>query len=568
MDKFIEGLSFLSENIDDGVIIVDNNSVIVNINNSAINLLDININPINKYIKDVIKESLMPEILKSKNEHENQKWNKNKKNFVVTRKLLKNDGKIIGAIAVFKDITMYNKLNKKIDEDTSYINTLNTLLDTSYDWAVVVDRNYKITMMSKGYKEFLGVQNPVGKDVREVIDNTRLHLIIDSGITEIGEIQEIRGQEVVSMRIPIIKEGKVVGAIGKVMFKDLNDFYVISEKVRKLKEELKEYEGSLKSEKSAKYSFEHIIGSSSIIKEVKYMGEKASKTNSNVLIMGESGTGKELFAHAIHNRSKRVLEPFVKINCGAIPSELLESELFGYEEGAFTGAKKGGKKGKFELADKGTIFLDEIGDMPLTMQVKLLRVIQEREVERVGGNKLKKIDVRIIAATNKNLEELVRKNLFREDLYYRLNVMTLNVPPLRSRKEDISLLADFLKSKLSRALNKYVEGISREAIKYLMNYNWPGNVRELENIIERAINLLDSDLIIKPKHLPSRIVTSDISNTYGKTSTNLKEIIEDIEYKLISKYLNEFKGNKNKVAKTLGISRTSLYKKIEKYNIE
>lgn len=568
MDKFIEGLSFLSENIDDGVIIVDNNSVIVNINNSAINLLDININPINKYIKDVIKESLMPEILKSKNEHENQKWNKNKKNFVVTRKLLKNDGKIIGAIAVFKDITMYNKLNKKIDEDTSYINTLNTLLDTSYDWAVVVDRNYKITMMSKGYKEFLGVQNPVGKDVREVIDNTRLHLIIDSGITEIGEIQEIRGQEVVSMRIPIIKEGKVVGAIGKVMFKDLNDFYVISEKVRKLKEELKEYEGSLKSEKSAKYSFEHIIGSSSIIKEVKYMGEKASKTNSNVLIMGESGTGKELFAHAIHNRSKRVLEPFVKINCGAIPSELLESELFGYEEGAFTGAKKGGKKGKFELADKGTIFLDEIGDMPLTMQVKLLRVIQEREVERVGGNKLKKIDVRIIAATNKNLEELVRKNLFREDLYYRLNVMTLNVPPLRSRKEDISLLADFLKSKLSRALNKYVEGISKEAIKYLMNYNWPGNVRELENIIERAINLLDSDLIIKPKHLPSRIVTSDISNTYGKTSTNLKEIIEDIEYKLISKYLNEFKGNKNKVAKTLGISRTSLYKKIEKYNIE
>lgn len=568
MDKFIEGLSFLSENIDDGVIIVNNESVIVHINNSAINLLDISINPINKYIKDVIKESLMPEILQSKNEHENQNWNKNKKNFVVTRKLLKNNDRIIGAIAIFKDITIYNKLNKKIDEDTSYINTLNTLLDTSYDWAVVVDKNYKITMMSKGYKEFLDVQNPVGKDVREVIDNTRLHLIIDSGITEIGEIQEIRGQEVVSMRVPIIKEGKVVGAIGKVMFKDLNDFYVISEKVRKLKEELKEYEGSLKSEKSAKYSFENIIGSSSIIKDVKYMGEKASKTNSNVLIMGESGTGKELFAHAIHNRSKRVLEPFVKINCGAIPSELLESELFGYEEGAFTGAKKGGKKGKFELANKGTIFLDEIGDMPLNMQVKLLRVIQEREVERVGGNKLKKIDVRIIAATNKNLEELVKKNLFREDLYYRLNVMTLNVPPLRSRKEDISILADFLKSKLSRELNKYVEGISKDAVKYLMNYNWPGNVRELENIIERAINLLDSDLIIKPKHLPSRIVTLDISNAYGKANTSLKEIVEDIEYKLISKYLNEFKGNKNKVAKTLGISRTSLYKKIEKYNIE
>ncbi len=227
------------------------------------------------------------------------------------------------------------------------------------------------------------------------------------------------------------------------MFKDVNDFYFLYGKLNKSKNTHKCYDNKSEKNRRAKYFFKDIVGDSSESNNIKSLAKKSANTNSNVLIVGESGTGKELYAHSIHNASNRRLGPFIKINCGAIPAELLESELFGYEDGAFTGAKKGGKKGKFELANGGTIFLDEIGDMPMCMQVKLLRVIQEREVEKVGGNILKKIDVRIIAATNKNLEKLVEKNKFREDLYYRLNVIRINVPSLRERKEDILLISDF-----------------------------------------------------------------------------------------------------------------------------
>ncbi len=229
--------------------------------------------------------------------------------------------------------------------------------------------------------------------------------------------------------------------------------------------------------------------------------------------------------------------------------------------------KKGGKKGKFELANGGTIFLDEIGDMPISMQVKLLRVIQEREVEKVGGNVLKKIDVRIIAATNKNLEELIEKNKFRRDLYYRLNVIKINVPPLRERKEDILLISEFLMKKVSRRLDICIKGISKEAQEYLCNYNWPGNVRELENIIERSAILLDENCIINTEHLPKEILKSPVLKEPIGQNKYLKDIISDVEKEVIRKCLRENKGNKNKTSKMLGISRANLYKKITEYNI-
>jgi transcriptional regulator with PAS, ATPase and Fis domain len=290
-----------------------------------------------------------------------------------------------------------------------------------------------------------------------------------------------------------------------------------------------------------------------------------------VLILGESGTGKELFANAIHNDSARKYNPFIEINCAAIPSELLESELFGYEEGAFTGAKKGGKIGKFELADTGSIFLDEIGDMPLKMQAKLLRVLQEREFEKVGGNKVVKIDVRVISATNKNLEKMVKEGKFREDLYYRLNVMTIMIPSLRERKEDLNELTPILISKLSNQLGKYVTNISEDAQELLLNYNWQGNVRELENVLERAINLADSDTIL-PAHLPSYIrkkaFDSYASEDSQKSIISLKEAIEKAEKDSIIKCLEYTKGNKLKTAKLLDMSRSSLYEKMERYQIE
>jgi transcriptional regulator with PAS, ATPase and Fis domain len=421
-------------------------------------------------------------------------------------------------------------------------------------------------MMSKFYKEFINMHDVEGKHVTEVIENTRLHIVAQTGIQEVGEIQEIHGNKMISMRIPIIKEGRVVGAVGKVMFKDISNFYSLSKKINNLEKEIEYYEDELAEQRKSKYSFKDIIGNSEEIKKVKKMSSKVAKTDSNVLIYGESGTGKELFAHAIHSASKRTLAPFIKVNCAAIPAQLLEAELFGYDEGAFTGAKKGGKKGKFELANKGTILLDEIGDMPIEMQVKLLRVIQEKEIERVGGNLLKNIDVRIIASTNKNLEESVKLGEFREDLYYRLDVMKIRIPPLRERREDITELSNALIKKVSNKLGVYVEGISKESIEYLLNYNWPGNIRELENVIERALNLMDSDLHITPEQLPDRIAKNK-KESLNKGCGDLKEIIERVEKEVIQEKLKINKGNKNKTAKQLGISRVGLYKKIEKYNL-
>ncbi|MFE7280356.1 sigma-54 interaction domain-containing protein [Heyndrickxia sporothermodurans] len=256
------------------------------------------------------------------------------------------------------------------------------------------------------------------------------------------------------------------------------------------------------------------------------MAEKISVSNSAVLLTGESGTGKELFAHAIHQNSSREQFPFVRINCASIPEHLLESELFGYDEGAFTGAKKGGKRGKFELANFGTIFLDEIGDMPLSMQSKLLRVLQEGEVERVGGQKPKTIDVRIIAATHRNLEKMIEEGTFRQDLYYRLNVIKLEIPPLRERKEDIPYIATYLLNKLEKKFHRHGINLTNRVISKLQQHNWPGNIRELENVLERAVNVLEGntiDIVHLPLYLRENVhflsekqkVYVDYNNPFG-----------------------------------------------------
>jgi transcriptional regulator with PAS, ATPase and Fis domain len=320
--------------------------------------------------------------------------------------------------------------------------------------------------------------------------------------------------------------------------------------------------------RGAKYSWQSIIGNSVMMQDVKAMAAKAAKTDSNVLINGESGTGKELFAHAIHNDSKRFDGPFIKINCAAIPKDLLESELFGYEEGAFTGAKKQGKVGKFELATGGTIFLDEIGDMPLDMQVKILRVLQEKEIERIGGNKTIPVDCRIIAATNRDLVERIRENEFREDLYYRLNVVNIEVPPLRLRKDDVEILTLKLMEKLSSALGKFVSNITVDALDSLKLYNWPGNIRELENVVERAINMTDSETI-EIQHLPPFIIAQQSHEQIEIADlTSLRHAVEEVEKATILKCLRAVSYNKLKAAKILGISRTSLYEKIEKFQID
>jgi len=341
------------------------------------------------------------------------------------------------------------------------------------------------------------------------------------------------------------------------------------------KDYLKYYKKELPKILCGKYTFNNIVGESQAIKKAKHVALKVSSSKSNVLLLGESGTGKELFAHAIHNESDRSHSPIIKINCGSIPSELFESELFGYESGAFTGAKKDGKPGKFELANNSTIFLDEIGDLPLSMQVKLLRVIQEKEFERIGSIRSQKIDVRIIAATNKNLEEMIKQKTFREDLYYRLNVINIHVPSLRERRDDIPSLAKYLMKKISLEMEIHVTNISDEAIMALSLYDWPGNIRELENSIERALNLVDKQSIIEISHLPFYITkllltnspTDNVKTVQIDINGTLKDMYIDIEKKAIKAALVEFNGNKLRVANKLDISRTSLYQKLKLYNL-
>lgn len=311
-------------------------------------------------------------------------------------------------------------------------------------------------------------------------------------------------------------------------------------------------------------SFDTIIGESPAIIEVKERAMKAAASSSTVLITGESGTGKELFARAIHSASPRKNKPFVAINCAAIPEQLLESELFGYEEGAFTGAVRGGKSGKFELADGGTVFLDEIGDMPLHLQSKLLRVLQERKIDRIGGKVPIPVDVRIIAATNSDLESKVNLGEFREDLFFRLNVIPLYIPPLSERKEDIPILMDYLLKKCNSKLGKNIQGFSMEVFGLFIKYHWKGNVRELENAIEYAVNMEQGN-IIAISSLPARM-RSKVSKCNSIEDRKIKTL-EEVEREAIEKALRTYKS-KDKAAAALGIGRATMFRKVKKYGLD
>jgi len=320
----------------------------------------------------------------------------------------------------------------------------------------------------------------------------------------------------------------------------------------------------LKQELRERYDFSHIIGNSSPLRQVYEQVTQVARTNTTVLLRGESGTGKELIAHAIHYNSLRANKPFIKVNCAALPETLIESELFGYEKGAFTGAQ-GRKKGRFELADGGTLFLDEIGDLNLSTQIKLLRVLQEREFERLGGTETVKVNVRLIVATNKDLDRSIAEGLFREDLYYRLNVFTIFMPPLRERRTDILLLADHFLEKYAREHSKPIKRISTPAIDMLTSYHWPGNVRELENILERAVLVCETN-VVHGHHLPPTLQTAEGSGTV--TRLTLASAIESFECDVIQDALKSTRGNRKKAAKLLDTTERILGYKVKKYGID
>ncbi len=443
------------------------------------------------------------------------------------------------------------------------------IFESIYNGIMVTDADGIITHFNKPYGQFLGLDpaEQIGKHCTEVVENTRMHIVAKTGKPEINQTQRIKGQNMVVQRIPIKRDGKVIAVFGQVMFKDVKDVTKLANKLSLLESKVKHYEEELINLRSTRYTFDSIVGTSLVIRELKKEALKASTNQFPVLITGDSGTGKELFAQAIHHASPRKLYPFVRINCSAIPKDLLESELFGYEKGAFTGAKTEGKPGKFEIATQGTVFLDEIGDLPLVMQPKLLRVVEEKEFERVGGTKIIRSDFRVIAATNQNLEDMLADERFRKDLFYRLNVIPLHIPPLRERKSDILPLAQHFLKQMTSEANLSEVFLDKDAAGALKKYAWPGNVRELLNVLERTLSSLEGDsihLCDLPFYI-SRVHKKRPEQT--QTAIDIKGVQARAERDAIRYALKETHHNKARAAKLLGIHRTLLYKKMKKYNI-
>ncbi|WP_052947499.1 sigma-54-dependent Fis family transcriptional regulator [Aneurinibacillus tyrosinisolvens] len=463
--------------------------------------------------------------------------------------------------------------------------TLESALEIAYDGIVITDELDRVTMVNDALLELysLSREDLLGTKAASTLPELASPERLDTKSEQTGDICEIKGNKCIVTCMPIIQKGKSVGAIIKVMFRQLDSLKDLFRRLDHLENELTYYRGEYFRATTKGTVLDSIITINPEMETLKKQTYLAAQGFSTVLITGESGTGKELFAQAIHEISGRPGN-FVKVNCAAIPGELLESEFFGYADGAFTGARKGGKPGKFEMADGGTLFLDEIGDMPLSLQAKLLRVLQERAFERIGDTRTTQVNVRIVAATNKQLEKLIAEGKFREDLYYRLNVIPLSIPPLRKRKEDLPLLCDFLIQKLNRMLGKQVQGINDSALKTLQKHSWPGNVRELENILERAINL-GSGHWIEPHHLPSVFLSEeqgapiqakpddlhsvDLHSIVSDTvALNKRDVIAATEKELILKALRESEGNRSAAAARLGVSRSTLYQKMRKYQIE
>lgn len=429
---------------------------------------------------------------------------------------------------------------------------------------VVINDEGKVVALNRAYANFLGIEQAtaINQPVEKIIKGSRLPIVLKTGKPEIACPHQYRNSKGLVHRIPIYHNDKVIGCLGMVLFKDIQDMARLVQENHLLAGKLRAYQSELKNILCAKYTLQDIIGESNIIHQLKQQVKKIARTRMNVLITGETGVGKELWAHAIHMESESKEEPFIAVNCAAIPENLLEAELFGYEEGAFTGAARGGRLGKFQLANGGTIFLDEIGDMPINMQAKILRVLQEREVERLGASRPEIVDVRVIAATNCNLKQLIKEGKFRKDLYYRLNVFNLNIPPLREHPEDIPLLIQHFLSKLYHETGIY-RRMSDECLKALLDYQWPGNIRELRFLIDRLALKTDSE-IIQLEDLPIEIL-SNVQMPKKTEGMGLDNILEQVEHEIIMKTLEKTHFNKRKAASILKIPRSRLYRKLETY---
>jgi PAS domain S-box-containing protein len=553
----------------DGMIAVNGSGVVTLFNKAAERITGLrSAEVIGRPAKEAIPNTRLHLVLARGEPELNQQQNIGVVSIITNRVPLRDDaGRVIGAVAVFRDITEIKTLTEQVSDLWKARNLLEAVIDATEDAISVADEKGNNIIVNSAYTRITGLppeavlNKPVTIDIAE---GDSMHLQILKTGKPVRNVRLKVGpakKEVIVNVAPIFIDGKIRGSVGTIH--DISEILSLNEelaKARKLIRHLK-----------ARYTWSDIIGVSPAMKAAKEQALRAAETPATVLLRGESGTGKELFAHAIHNASTRQQGQFVRVNCAALSENLLESELFGYVEGAFTGAVKGGRKGLFEEAHGGTIFLDEIGEISLSLQRKLLRVLQEREIVRVGSTQPVSVDVRVIAATNANLEQRVKDNTFKGDLYYRLNVLPIAIPPLRTRREDIPPLVEHIILRLNQEFGRQVTGMTPEALEEFAKYPWPGNVRELENVLGRAmINMRPQERIIDTPHLPlleCEKITGAMIASEQVGLRSLDEVVADAERTAITRALQETGGNREKAAELLGMAVRNLYYKIKKYGI-
>lgn len=575
-EHFIKKLSgeshkqnIIFNSIEEGMIGIDQKSHIIFMNRSASRMLEQDSREvIGKHIHELISTSELPRIYETGRIELNRELQlKNGLKIVTSRfPMIDENGEIIGAFAVFQDITEVVSLAEEITDLKEIQTMLQAIIQSSDDAISVVDENGYGLLVNPAYTRITGLQmedvigQPASADISE---GESMHL------RALQTRKPVRGvnlkvgpanREVIVNVAPIIVDNILKGSVG--VIHDTTE-------IRSLMKELDRARSIIRTLES-KYTFDDIIGLSPEMQLSLQQAKLAAQTPVTVLLRGESGTGKELFAHAIHSSSDRKYNKFVRVNCAALSEEHLESELFGYEEGALPGVKSGEKKGLFEEANNGSIFIDEIGELSPAIQSKLLRVLQEHETLRIGGNKPVPVNVRVITSTNANMEKALLDGTFREDLYYRLNRMPILIPPLRSRKQDIPRIVDRLLMKLNQEYGRNVETITDKALQLLRLYDWPGNVRELENVISRAMIFMNiNEKVLTEKNIPLNMIkASEAKNEVAiESGSPLQEQLDTVERGILQRAIEQNNGNKSKTAKSLDISLRTLYYKLEKFGL-
>ena len=566
-------IKFILDSTHEAIIAVDEQGIINVFNTAAQRILDIpSKDMLGNFAVDVIPSYRLHLVLQSGIPELNQQQEVGPLRLLTSRMPVRNqDNQVIGAVAVFRDITEMKHLAEEITKIREMKLLLEAIIDSTQDVISATDQEGRIILVNPAYTHLIGLtrEEVLGKPATiDIHDGESMHIQVMKTLEPVRYVPLQAGpqrKEIIVSAAPIIVDGQLRGSVA--VAHDISKLRQLSEESGRIK--------SLVRQIQSRYTFDNIVAKSLVMLKAVELARRAAVTPVTVLLNGESGTGKELFAHAIHHASQYKNTPFIRVNCAAIPESLLESELFGYEDGAFTGARKGGRKGLFEEANGGTIFLDEIGEIPLSTQVKLLRVLQEKEVTRVGSTRPIPLRVRIIAATNRILTAIVQNGTFREDLYYRINVFPITIPPLRNRIDELPDLSLFLIRKLNKEYQRNVQALSPDALARLSDYHWPGNVRELENVLAGAmINMLFSETLMVTKHLPRlvskahpSVVSSKVSQTDTLAPQTLAPTLEETERRVIIATLIANNGNRTATAKHLGISIRNLYYKLRKFHI-